>query len=113
MSTDIRKKKASLDRERWLNRWKFRLSLGLAGMAAVTLAILFGGESTQPVRDAIGLSDFMAGERGVYADCSKVANRNNRFCRAGYEGPSKVAHGISSRSERSGTGSNLLSLSSD
>ena len=45
------------------------------------LIVVFGGDTTLPIRQVLGISYLMSEEAGVYADCSRSVNRNNRFCR--------------------------------
>ena len=49
-------------------------------LIAALLLMLIGGPTFDPVLNLIGLHSIFTTEGGVYADCSKKENRNNRFC---------------------------------
>ena len=50
----------------------------VAGIMAVFVIILMGGERFDPILRFLGLGFYAPG--GVYADCSKPQNKNNSFC---------------------------------
>lgn len=47
------------------------------GVLVLVLILLLGGERFAPVLEAFGLYH---PEKGIYADCTKPYNKNNRFC---------------------------------
>lgn len=47
------------------------------GLFSIVLLLFIGGERFAPILEAFGLYHY---ERGIYADCSKPFNKNNRFC---------------------------------
>jgi hypothetical protein len=57
----------------------------LAATAAALLILIFGGEPLQPARRAVHIDWIVGDSRGVYADCNKVGNGLNRYCRKSYE----------------------------
>jgi len=72
----LRTYKAAKQRQRIINM------LGYSGLTVIA-AILFmmvGGERFEPYLNSIGLHGIYNDERGVYADCSVAANRDNPFC---------------------------------
>ena len=52
----------------------------LSAIAAVLLVMIVAGPAFDPILNVIGLRSIWTDKGGVYADCSKRENRNNRFC---------------------------------
>lgn len=77
-----RKKKFQVDER--LKRLQLSVAAGMALFTSIVLVIIFGGDLTEPARDFFGLDYFLAGQDGVYADCSRAENRYNKFCQAHY-----------------------------
>jgi hypothetical protein len=57
----------------------------LGAVTVVLLILIFGGETFRPARRAMKIDWIVGAPRGVYADCSKVGNGLNRYCRKSYE----------------------------
>ena len=50
---------------------------GTIALLSLLLLLFLGGERFAPILEAFGLYH---PERGIYADCNKPYNKNNRFC---------------------------------
>ena len=74
------KKEKDFEREQQYERLELITASVLAVFTTFLLIVIFGGDTTYSIRRAIGLSYFMSERTGVYADCSKAQNRNNKFC---------------------------------
>src|SRR4051812_45884011 len=59
--------------------------LGYSGLAviAVLLIMVVSGERFESILSVFGLKSLYNEERGVYADCSRRENANNKFCNGG------------------------------
>ena len=69
-----------------LKRTLFLWAAYALGVVTVALLILiFGGEAFRPARRAVRIDWIVGDSRGVYADCGKVGNGLNRYCRKSYE----------------------------
>jgi len=58
-------------------------------LLSVVLVMLVSGPVFNPILNLIGLESIWNDESGVYADCSSIDNRSNRFCSGKY--PEKEA----------------------
>lgn len=62
-----------------VQRVKLAVGGGLLIITAFLLIIIFGGDRFASLRNAIGIGQFMAEKRGIYANCQRSAD-GNRFC---------------------------------
>ena len=92
------RKQAAFLKEQLTKRRQLRVSGVLVSLTLVALVIIFGGQPLAPVREALGIAWITNDTEGVYADCSKRENRNNRFCSPTY---SNVSHPPAPERDRS------------
>jgi len=68
------------EREQHRKKMSLITASALLVFTSFLLFVIFGGDTTASLRRALGISYFMSERTGVYADCSKPWNRNNKFC---------------------------------